>query len=106
MLTLDTRVGDGEVVVALRGELDLLEADRVREAITQAVDTTTGLVVVDLAGLTFCDSVGISTLIRGRRCADAKQVPFRVINPTGEVATVFDVCGVLDYLGSQKPPAD
>lgn len=104
MLTLDAHATAGEIVVALRGELDLAGADVVREAISQAVDTTTGGVVVDLAELRFCDSVGLSTLIRGRHCADAKHVPFRVINPTGMVATVFDVTGVRDYLGTEKPP--
>ncbi len=62
MLTLDTHVTDGEIVVTLRGELDLAEADAVGEAISQAVDATTGTVVIDLAHLTFCDSTGSDSL--------------------------------------------
>ena len=104
MQILDTHLSNGDVLVALRGELDMVEADAVREVIGRAVETTTGAVVVDLAELTFCDSVGISAFIRGRRCADARRVPLRVVNPTGAVATVFDVCGVRDYLAGTSLP--
>jgi anti-sigma B factor antagonist len=65
---LSTRSYDGRSVVALRGELDLVDAAAVAAALT-AVAVRDPWIIVDLAGLAFIDSSGVAALVRGRRQA-------------------------------------
>ena len=65
---LSTRECDGHVVVALRGELDLVDAADVAAALAAAVAREPGI-IVDLAGLEFIDCSGVAALARGRRHA-------------------------------------
>jgi anti-sigma B factor antagonist len=65
---LSTREGDGEVVVVLRGELDVTEAAKV--AASLAVAAASGrTVIVDLQSLEFIDSSGLAALVRARQHA-------------------------------------
>ena len=64
---LSTRECDGHVVVALRGELDLVDAADVAAALAAAVASEPR--IVDLAGLEFIDCSGVAALARGRRHA-------------------------------------
>ena len=65
---LSTRECDGHVVVALRGELDLVDAADVAAALAAAV-ARQPRIIVDLAGLEFIDCSGVAALARGRRRA-------------------------------------
>ena len=65
---LSTRSCDGRAVVALRGELDLVDAVAVAAALTAAA-VSQPQIIVDLAGLEFIDSSGVAALARGRRQA-------------------------------------
>jgi anti-sigma B factor antagonist len=65
---LSTREGDGHVVVALRGELDIADAVSVAAALA-AVAARDLEIIVDLTGLEFIDSSGVAALARGRKHA-------------------------------------
>jgi anti-sigma B factor antagonist len=70
-MDLDSSDSGGYVVVALRGELDLLDTAAVTAAL-EAVAARGPRVIVDLAGLEFIDASGIAALSRGRmRARDA-----------------------------------
>ncbi len=62
---LSTRDCDGHVVIALGGELDLVDAADVAAALMTAADREPE-VIVDLAALEFIDSSGVAALARGR----------------------------------------
>ena len=70
MFRMDLGSGEcgGHVVVALRGELDLLYAAAVATALG-ALATHQPRIIVDLAGLEFIDASGMAALARGRRHA-------------------------------------
>ncbi|MCA3748269.1 MAG: STAS domain-containing protein [Rubrobacter sp.] len=61
----------GIPVVKVSGELELLTAHRFREALEEAVSSADGgghrRLVVDLSGLEFMDSSGVSALLAGTR---------------------------------------
>ena len=67
-MDLDSGESRGHVVVALRGELDLLDAAAVAAALG-AVAVREPRIIVDLAGLEFIDASGVAALSRGRRHA-------------------------------------
>jgi anti-anti-sigma factor len=58
---LSTRECDGYVIVALRGELDVLDAAGAAGALA-AVTAREPRVIVDLAGLDFIDASGLGAL--------------------------------------------
>jgi anti-sigma B factor antagonist len=62
---LSTRECDGHVVVALRGELDLVDAAGVAAALV-TVAAREPKIIVDLAALEFIDASGVAALARGR----------------------------------------
>jgi anti-sigma B factor antagonist len=70
MFRMDLGSGEsgGHVIVALRGELDLLYAASVATALG-AVAARRPRIIVDLAGLEFIDASGIEALASGRRDA-------------------------------------
>lgn len=55
---------DGHAVVVVRGELDAATADQTSGYVRQIIDRAPGGVVVDLAGLSFCDARGLRALVQ------------------------------------------
>jgi anti-sigma B factor antagonist len=70
MFSMDLGAGEscGHVVVALRGELDLVDSAAVAAAL-RTVAAREPLIIVDLSGLEFIDASGVGALARGRRHA-------------------------------------
>jgi anti-sigma B factor antagonist len=58
-------------VLLVVGELDYEQATALREQVERLVLTPGQSLVIDLSGLEFCDSTGISALLGARRCAQA-----------------------------------
>ncbi|NIY65569.1 STAS domain-containing protein [Streptomyces malaysiensis] len=63
--------------VAVSGELDLVTADDLRQALQTAVGENR-VVVIDLGGVTFCDCTGLSALLAAARTAHASDVDLRL----------------------------
>ena len=49
----------------------------------------------------FLDSSGISVLVKGRRLADGRGVPYRVTGASGTIRQVLDITGVWGHLSGQ-----
>jgi anti-sigma B factor antagonist len=63
---------DGTVVVALRGSLDIDTAAALSTTLEQILQQPLPRVVVDLSGVEFCDSTGLSAFVVGHvRARDA-----------------------------------
>jgi len=61
-----TETRDAAVVVRLGGELDLYNADEVRNALTAAIDGGAERIVVDMSEVDFVDSTALGVLIEVR----------------------------------------
>ena len=91
MAGVDT--GDGTVVVSLAGELDLYNAEEVRDALLDATAGEPGVVVVDLEEVRFIDSTALGVLIEARsRMAD--RGAFRLAAPGLETRRALEVSGL------------
>lgn len=90
---------DDRAVVAVVGEIDLSNIRQLQDQINAAigVDGIVG-VVVDLSGVTFMDSSGISALLWGRRVADAAGKQYEVVGADGVARQILDVTGVWTHL--------
>jgi anti-anti-sigma factor len=64
-LSINVTRRQGQVVVEIGGELDLRTAGGLRTVLTELAADGHGHVVVDLAGVTFCDAAGLGALVAG-----------------------------------------
>lgn len=79
----------GSVLVVAEGELDLVGAPRLLDALPGAGDPTP--VVIDLGAVGFMDSSGLRSLLEARqRCADAGR-GFAIARPSEAVRRVLEL---------------
>jgi anti-anti-sigma factor len=88
-----TRGGD-ETVVAVIGELDMSTAERLSETVNAELREGQTRIVLDLAELTFCDSLGLGTLVVLSRTAAVQQTYLLLRNPSPFFTRMLDVTGV------------
>jgi len=67
------------VVVTLPAEIDIANAGRVGEQLSSAIASGAGIVIADMTGTRFCDSSGISMLVRAHRQAAANRAELRLV---------------------------
>ena len=85
---------DGSAVLCVLGEVDIATAPLLWERLEPAILAGPEVLVLDLAGLTFIDSTGLTVLIRAhKRLRDAGS-RLVVRNPTVTVNRVLDVSGL------------
>ena len=92
---LSTRECDGYVIVALRGELDVLDAAGVAAALV-AVTARGPWVIVDLAGLGFIDASGLGALVSGWKQARRAGGDLLLAAPQRRVVEVLAITRLLD----------
>ncbi|MGC9667706.1 STAS domain-containing protein [Planosporangium sp. 12N6] len=105
-LVISTRrlTADGEIVVSLDGDLDIDAADRVRLVLVGAARTAgCRRLRVDLAEVSFIDSVGLGALVAGCRAATAAGVTFTMTNAQPPVRRVLEVTRLAGPLGLAGP---
>jgi anti-sigma B factor antagonist len=80
-------------VVKLGGELDLYNAGRVRDALSQAFDDSPDRVVVDLSEVEFIDSTALGVLIEARTKIDNGRA-FLLAAPALETRRALEISGL------------
>ena len=84
LVGLEIEQRDDDVVVArLTGELDISAADRTGKRIAEAVPSSARGLVVDMSGLEFMDSSGVSMLFNLARQVGSHRQQLRVVAPPG-----------------------
>jgi len=68
-LALSVRDQDGYTITAISGDLDIARVPAVREQLLGILGPHLSRIVVDLAGVTFCDASGLAVLIGASRRA-------------------------------------
>jgi anti-sigma B factor antagonist len=86
------------ILVALSGELDLASSGALGEELTRVVDAASGLVVVDLRGLEFMDSTGLSTLVKAHQRAEQAGKRFALVRGSQQVQRLLNLTGVEDRM--------
>jgi len=103
-LRITSRDLPGMHIVSLHGELDMASAPRLADALVEIAGST---VVVDLSGLTFMDSTGISALVVARnRVLTEGQGELVVTRPAGMVRRALEIVGLGDWIVEWSPDWD
>jgi anti-anti-sigma factor len=81
-------------VIAVAGDLDVLSADLLQQAIGRAVTGGRADLVVDAAALSFCDSRGLWTLIAAHRQMTAQGGSLRLARVHGALDHLLKLTGL------------
>ncbi|KUH40381.1 MULTISPECIES: STAS domain-containing protein [Streptomyces] len=106
VLTVDQQIHrDGPVVLRVVGELDHHTAPRLTEALDGVPSSATRGLVIDLSGLTYCDSTGITVLVTTYHRAGAVGCPLVLSGLGDDLTRVFHTIG-LDQVFTLRPTTD
>jgi anti-anti-sigma factor len=100
-LKITRQHADGDIVLALDGELDLATVEQLGAAVKLALsDDHPRRLIIDLAALTFCDSTGIGGFVAAHDVARGVGVPLRLSNADGLVRHTLEITGMYERLTS------
>jgi anti-sigma B factor antagonist len=97
IVEFSTRYCNGQLVVCMRGELDVADAARVAAALVQ-VAVLARQVIVDLEGLEFIDSSGLAALVRARKHAKQAGGDLLLAAPQEQVLRVLAITRLTEVL--------
>jgi anti-sigma B factor antagonist len=81
-------------VIKLPAEVDVSNAGQVGQDLATAVAQDASLVIADMSATTFCDSAGVTALVRAIRTANASGAGLRVATSAPAVIRVLAITGV------------
>ncbi|MFB9234964.1 STAS domain-containing protein [Plantactinospora siamensis] len=97
-LTITVQRTSDEVILGLAGEIDMLTATRLSAVVNEALADPPPRIVLDLAGVTFCDSQGLGTLVVLSRKASHAQSLLILTNVGDFLLRVLDITGLRSAL--------
>jgi anti-anti-sigma factor len=105
---VSTAEGNGRVV-RFDGDLDLATAGALRDELLDARKHHAASVVVDLSGVKFVDSVGLSLLVTARNRLEEEGVEMRLVLPE-KLRLLFEISGLTEllqpeFVGQEGEPA-
>ncbi len=93
-LELETSQRDGVAVLALRGEIDVYTAPRMRQAIVDLVDAGSLNIVVDMDKVDFLDSTGLGVLVEGLKRVKTRNGTLSLVVTQDKILKIFDITGL------------
>ena len=83
----------GAVVISLSGEVDILRSPDLQTSLQEAINRVPGRggVIVDLSGVTYMDSSGVATLVRGLQLSRKKGVGLVLCSLQDRVRSIFEI---------------
>jgi len=94
ILTCAVHRTDGEVVITAGGDLVASAEQALESAVQQALSRVPERVVLDFAGVQFCDSTGLALVIRMLERIERAGSRLRVAQPSPPVARLLAVTGL------------
>lgn len=87
-------------MLVLSGQLDVASAPQLELRLSEVLAEPNARVVLDLSGLAFVDSAGVSLLIKAKQGAEASGRTLVLGRPPEQVHRVFALVGLADWLAS------
>ena len=93
---VDITAEGGDLIVTVRGELDVLTAPFLWEQMEPGLAGVTGKLVLDFAELSFIDSMGLGVLVRAQSRLRGEEPSRQVVirNPNAHARKVFEITGL------------
>ena len=93
-VVIDLRTEEHRHIILVEGEIDIVNAPRLHERLTAAIESEEDDVSVDLSGVSFIDSTGLGVLVNARQRAKALGATLKLTLPTGQARFPFEVTGL------------
>ena len=93
-------------VVAVSGELDLASGPELEAQLDQLTGPDVQLVVIDLRGLDFMDSTGLSILVRAHQRLAGEGCEMGLVKGSQQVQRLLDLTGVAERLRLVDAPEE
>ena len=103
-MTLVDGPEDGQVVAQVRGELDAATNPLLQRSLLRALRRAARLLTVDLSGVTFFGSAGVTALVWLSQHPEAAGKHVRVVATSRVVTGPLELTGLLDRLDVQGMP--
>lgn len=88
----------GSVTVVVKGEIDLMTVTKLSETLSEEISNVPSLLVVDLDGVEFLASMGITALALAEREARGKGIAFRVVASARATRRPLEITGMTEQL--------
>lgn len=96
-VTVDVQHHDDAEVLHVTGEIDMLTAPRVEEALMPLVRQQPSVLVVDLSGVTFLASAGLKLLVAAQQ-ASREGTRVRVVAADQQTFRPIELTGLTEYI--------
>ena len=93
-LSLDTRQAGDRTIVTVGGEIDVYTAPKLRDKITDLVNSGHHALVVDMEKVDFLDSTGLGVLVGGLKKVRAHDGSMRLICNQERLLKIFRITGL------------
>ena len=93
-LDLDVTEKNGVAVLAVKGEVDVYTAPRLREKLVELVTQGKHRIVVDLEGVEFLDSTGLGVLVGGLKRVRSHNGDLGLVCTQHRILKVFEITGL------------
>ena len=97
-LDVEATTAGGRDVLTVAGELDLIAAPVLQQAVDRVLDQGSARLVLDLSGVRFLDSAGLRVLVSAQRALTDENGQLQIVCATPRVLEVFRVANLDDYL--------
>ncbi|MGX6601589.1 STAS domain-containing protein [Micromonosporaceae bacterium Da 78-11] len=97
-LVITVQRGPDEVVLHLAGEIDVLTVTNLAAIVNDALTEPPARIVLDMSGVTFCDSQGLGTLVVLSRKAQHARTVLALANVGDFLMRVLDITGLRSAL--------
>ncbi len=93
-LTINQKPSPERYVLEVAGEVDISNADKLREAVDMALEQPTEQVVLDFSDVAYIDSTGVGVLVGAAHRADDRGRAFSIEHAQPGVMRVAKLLGV------------
>jgi anti-anti-sigma factor len=102
---LSTLHRPAHILVRLRGEIDIATAPGLRERLLELLRPGTGLVILDVSGISFCDAAGLEVLVSSHRRAMALGITLRLTSVPPRMTRLMRLHGLDRVLRTRPSPS-
>ena len=97
-LSIEVQHAPDEVVLQLAGEIDVLTVTKLSTLVNEILADPPARIVLDMSGVTFCDSQGLGTLVVLSRKAQHARAVLALANVGDFLMRVLDITGLRSAL--------
>lgn len=91
-LQIESRAeGDDISVIRLTGDADLHTAPMLRDVLEEGANSGVAILVIDLTGVTFIDSMMLGVLLGASRRTRAREIEMRIVVDDPHVRRIFEL---------------